>query len=198
MAFEINNQIKLALKTHTAVAGIDNKQFEMLFREHFKGLSYFALEYVKDWDIAHEIVQEAFANLWEKRGNIEVSKSPSSYLGTSVKNRSLNYLRDNKKFDRSIIEFEGLDNMEYVDKDPLVTEELKDRIAETINNLPGKCREIFYKNRYENKKYQEIADELNISVKTVEAQMSKALRIMREKLADFVSVFIILLKLFLS
>jgi RNA polymerase sigma-70 factor (ECF subfamily) len=88
--------------------------------------------------------------------------------------------------------------MDYVEKDPLVTDELKDRISQTINDLPGKCREIFYKNRYENKKYQEIADELNISVKTVEAQISKALRIMREKLSDFISIVIILLKIFLT
>ena len=140
-------------------------------------------------------MQEAFANLWEKREHIKLDKSPKSYLGSSVKNRCLNYLRDHKKFDRSILDFEGLDTRhEYVEQDHLVTNELKLRIEEATNSLPTKCREIFLKNRFEHKKYQEIADELNISVKTVEAQMSKALKIMREKLSEFMLVFLIILE----
>jgi len=133
--------------------------------------------------------------LWEKRAGIELDRSPKSYLGSIVRNRCLNYLRDNKKFDKSILEFEGLDSShQYAERDHLVTQELKQRIEETTNELPPKCREVFLKNRIENKKYQDIADELNISVKTVEAQMSKALRIMREKLAEFISVFIIIME----
>jgi len=149
-------------------------------------LSFFALEYVKDHEVAREIVQEAFVNLWEKRNTIELDRSPKSYLGTTVRNRCLNYLRDHKKFDRSILDFEGLDNgHNYVEQDHLVTDELKVRIEEATNALPDKCREIFLLNRMENKKYHEIATELNISVKTVEAQMSKALRTMRIRLAEF-------------
>jgi RNA polymerase sigma-70 factor (ECF subfamily) len=195
---KIQIRIKLAIKENTGKIGIDSRQFEELFRKHFKGLSFFALEYVKDRDVAREIVQEAFARLWEKRNSIEIGKSPKSYLGTSVKNRALNYLRDNKKFDRSILEFEGLNGDEYDEKDHMVTEELKSRITETIEALPEKCREIFYKNRYENKKYQEIADELDISVKTVEAQMSKALRVLRERLSEFITVLILFIKILLS
>lgn len=174
---------------------MDREEFEFLFKKHFKGLSFFALEYVKDYDIAREVVQEVFTNLWLKRDTIEPGKSPQSYLGTSVKNRCLNYLRDHRKFDHSIIEFEGLDQREYAEHDQLVTEELKQLIEEAIASLPAKCRAIFTLNRLENKKYQEIADEMNISVKTVEAQMTKALKIMRQKLSEFITLFILIIKL---
>ncbi|HSG67147.1 MAG TPA: RNA polymerase sigma-70 factor [Bacteroidales bacterium] len=172
------------------------ESFEALFRKHFKGLSYFAMEYVKDHDIAREIVQEAFVSLWEKRNTIELGRSPKSYLGSTVKNRCLNYLRDNKKFDRTMLDFEGLDlQHDYEEQDHLVTGELRARIENATQALPDKCREVFLKNRVEHKKYHEIADELGISLKTVEAQMSKALRIMREKLSEFISIMILILEI---
>lgn len=178
---------------------MDRTGFEVLFRKNFKGLTYFAIEYVKDHDIAREIVQDAFAGLWEKRDTIDPDKSPKSYLGSTVRNRCLNYLRDHKKFDRSILEFEGLsDGYDYVEQDHLVTNELKLKIESATNELPAKCREVFLKNRSENMKYQEIADDLQISVKTVEAQMSKALRIMREKLAEFVSVILLIIEILIK
>lgn len=174
--------------------GLDRKAFEQLFKKNFKGLSYFALEYVKDLDIAREIVQDAFTSLWEKRSTIETDRAPEAYMSTTVRNRCLNYLRDNKKFNSDILELEGLDTgHEYSYQDHLVTDELKTRIEQAISELPEKCREIFLLNRMEKKKYQEIADILDISVKTVEAQMSKALRIMREKLAEFISIILIII-----
>lgn len=151
---------------------------------------------MKDHDIAREIVQEAFVNLWEKRESIELDRSPKSYLGSTVKNRCLNYLRDHKKFDRSILEFEGLNSgHEYVEQDHLVTSELKLKIEEATNELPAKCREVFLLNRVEHKKYNEIAAELGISVKTVEAQMSKALKIMRNKLSEYISLLLIIIEI---
>lgn len=112
-----------------------------------------------------------------------------------MRNRCLNYLRDNKKFDHGILELEGLDRgHNYAEQDHMVTQELKLKIDTTINDLPDKCREVFLKNRMENKKYQEIADELGISVKTVEAQMSKALRILREKLSEFIAILILMIE----
>ncbi len=146
--------------------------------------------------MAREIVQEAFARLWQKRGKIEEERSPASYLATTVRNRCLNYLRNNKKFDRGILVFEGLGHdHQYVEEDHLVTEELRNRITQATDALPDKCREIFLLNRVEHKKYQQIADELGISVKTVEAQMSKALKIMRDKLSEFLGLFILLLEI---
>ena len=188
--------IKLEKDQHISAGGLDRKGFEMLFRAHFKGLSYFALEYVKDVDIAREIVQEIFARLWEKRESIDPQSNTVSYLGTAVRNRCLNHIRDNRKFSPGMLELEGLgDEHSYVEQDELVTEELKQKITEATDALPEKCRNIFLLNRMENKKYQEIADELDISVKTVEAQMSKALKIMRDKLKEFMAVLLTIIEI---
>ncbi|MEA3477092.1 MAG: sigma factor, partial [Bacteroidota bacterium] len=91
---------------------LDRSDFESLFRNEFQGLVRFSMMYVKDFEVAREVVQEAFLTLWEKREEIDVSKSVKSYLSTAIRNRSLNYLRDNKKFDTGLMDVEGL----YPDK----------------------------------------------------------------------------------
>jgi RNA polymerase sigma-70 factor (ECF subfamily) len=136
--------------------------------------------------MAREITQEAFISLWEKRGIIDLSKPVKTYLSTTVRNKCLNYLRDNKKFNREILDFEGLvTDKTYDQPDRMVEAEIRAKIVKAIDELPVKCREIFVLNRHENLKYQEIANRLEISVKTVEAQMSKALQHMRDRLAEF-------------
>lgn len=164
----------------------DEEAFEALFKLHFKPLCFFAQSYVKDLDTAREIVQESFMALWDKRGTLDTSKSVKSYLSTVVYNKSLNYLRSTKKFDRDLLISEHLMTEpvgEYTDI--LVVKDISKKIDEAIENLPDKCREIFLMNRYEHLKYQEIADKLQISVKTVEAQMSKALQHMRIHLSEY-------------
>jgi RNA polymerase sigma-70 factor (ECF subfamily) len=109
-----------------------------------------------------------------------------TYLSTTVRNKCLNYLRDNKKFNREILDLEGLlSEKAYVPADRLVEAEIRNRIGQAIAALPERCREIFVLNRHENMKYQEIANHLEISVKTVETQMSKALQHMRDHLREF-------------
>jgi len=171
----------------------------MLFRSHFTGLCYFAQKYVKDFESAKEIVQDAFISMWEKRETINMDRPVKSYLTIVIHNKCTNYLRDNRKFDQYILDIENLlDVPEYESSDSLVADELKIKIDEAISELPEKCREIFVLNRYENLKYQEIADKLQISVKTVETQMSKALQHMRIRLAEFISVFLILVSSLMS
>jgi len=171
------------------------EDFETLFRTHFKELTFFAFRYVKDVDIAKEIVQEVYVALWEKRDTIDMSKSVKSYLTTSVYNRCLNYLRANKKFNRDILIAEKLFEISLNQGTDEITysNELATKIDEILNLLPDKCKEIFILNRYENLKYQEIAQKLDISIKTVEAQISKALKIFREHLKDYVILLLILL-----
>jgi RNA polymerase sigma-70 factor (ECF subfamily) len=171
----------------------------MLFRSHFVGLCYFAQKYVKDFETGKEIVQDAFISMWEKRETIDMDRPVKSYLTMVIHNKCTNYLRDNRKFDQYILDIENLlDIPEYESSDSLVADELKIKIDSAISELPEKCREIFVLNRYENLKYQEIANKLQISVKTVETQMSKALQHMRIRLAEFISVFLILLSSFLN
>jgi RNA polymerase sigma-70 factor, ECF subfamily len=165
---------------------LDKATFEALFRSEFKGLCFFALQYTKDQDTAREITQEAFISLWEKRDSIDLSKPVKTYLSTSVRNRCLNYLRDNKKFNKEILDIEGLlQDKNYIQPDRLVEAEIRKKINDAIDDLPAKCREVFILNRQEYLKYSEIAVKLEISVKTVEAQMSKALQHMRERLSEF-------------
>lgn len=170
----------------------DETAFELLFNTHFQGLCFFAQRYVKDIETAKEIVHDSFINLWDKKDNIDLSKSVKSYLSTTVHNRCLNFLRDNKKFNRDLLALENLEDVtEFEELDPFSCEELEQKIQAAINELPEKCREVFLLSRFENLKYKEIAEKLNISIKTVEAQMSKALQHLRIRLTDYITAFLI-------
>jgi RNA polymerase sigma-70 factor (ECF subfamily) len=164
----------------------------MLFGSHFTGLCVFAQKYVKDFETAKEIVQDAFISLWEKRETIDMDRPVKSYLTMAIHNKCTNHLRNIRKFDPYILDLENLlDVPEYDGADSMVEIELKEKIESAIAQLPEKCREIFILNRYENLKYQEIADKLQISVKTVESQISKALQHMRISLAEYVTLLLI-------
>ncbi len=170
-------------------------QFGKLFRDHFKELTFTALRFTKDMDTAREIVQESYIHLWEKRERIDPGRSVRSYLAVTVRNLSLNWLRDNRKFDSNLLGLEGLgQESEPATGDHLIEGELKQRIREAVEELPEKCREVFTLNRYQELKYHEIADRLGISVKTVETQMSKALQHMRVRLKEFLPVLLLVLE----
>jgi RNA polymerase sigma-70 factor (ECF subfamily) len=172
----------------------DEHRLEQLFRSHFTGLCRFAAGFVKDEEIAKEIVQDAFVSLWMKRDTIDPENQVKSYLSTTVRNKCLNFLRDNKKFSSNLLDLEGFNGSDsYAQSDPLVIKEMKQRISTATAELPEKCREIFLLNRNGNLKYQQIADQLGISVKTVETQMSKALQHMRKRLAEFIYVLLLII-----
>ena len=168
--------------------------FEHLFRQHFKPLCLLAQRYVKDIDMAREIVQETFMQLWDKRGNIDTERGVKSYLGMAVHNKSLNYLRDNRKFDKDLIVAENLtqDSL-WEASDSAVIKDISRSIEEAIAELPDKCREVFVMSRYEQLRYLEIADKLGLSVKTVESHMSKALVHMRLRLSEYLTVALLLM-----
>ena len=175
---------------------LDELTLESLFRDHFTGLCQFAHGYVKDDESAKEIVQDAFVTLWEKRRSIDLSKPVKSYLTTTVRNKCLNYLRDHKKFSSDLIALENLSHESRFDQpDKLIESDIIGQVSRAIEELPEKCREIFILSRYQNLKYHQIASELQISVKTVETQMSKALQHMRHRLAEYLPSFIFLLLL---
>lgn len=175
----------------------NEQTLESLFREHFTGLCQFAAGYVKDEQAAKEIVQDAFVNLWEKRESIDLSRPVKSYLSTTVRNKSLNYLRDHKKFSSDLLALENLSYEAMYDQpDRLVETDLRDQIFRAIEELPEKCREIFKLSRNKNMKYQQIADELQISVKTVETQMSRALQHMRTRLSEYLPIIVCMMPVF--
>ncbi len=165
------------------------KDFEMLFKEHFAPLCSFACKYIPDFDDAKGVVHDVFVSVWNKFGELPPGINHKSYLYTSVRNRCFNFIRNNKRK----VGLDAADEADYALEDAgLEAKELEEAIAAAIASLPDKCREVFELSRYEGKKYGEIADLMGISVKTVEGQMSKALRVLREKLAPFLSIIILL------
>lgn len=175
-----------------AYSNLDKKLFEQLFRQHFNDLCNFARSYVHDDDTAKEITQNVFINLWQNKKNIDSAKSVKSYLFTSVRNRCLNHIRDNKKFRSNILDVEISDYDTAYESDALSVSELETKISSALDKLPERCKQVFMLNRFEDLKYKEVAEKLGISVKTVEVQMSKALKILREELKDYIYILILL------
>ena len=171
----------------------DESQFEALFKSHFQYLCSFAQQYVGDGDTAQEITQKVFITLWEKRETLNPKMSIKSYLFTSVKNRCLNYIRDNKKYRSKILDLDCGDLDFSVEEELLVEEELKQKIEAALSTLPEKCRRVFEMSRYQGLKYKEIAEELGIAQKTVEAHMSKAMKILREYLKHYLMIILVLI-----
>lgn len=170
------------------------RKFEILFKEHFTSLCYFAQKYLGDLDSSKEVVHAVFVKIWDNRSEFDFEKSAKSYLFTSVYNRSMNVLRDKKKFINSEDDNAHdavLETGEFTDTMELA--ELEAHIKMAIQKLPEKCREIFELSRFEGKKYAEIAEHLKISVKTVETQMSKALKVLRVELKDYLFLFLFFL-----
>ena len=169
---------------------LEGRNFERLFRDFFPPLMAFARKILVDEDDAREVVHQVFINLWEKRNELDLSTSLKSYLFTSVHNRSLNVIRDRKKFaSGEVPDVAG----EWDVSAQIESMELEEKIREVIDSLPDKCREIFELNRFEGLKYGEIARQLDISVKTVENQISKALKILREQLGKYLTLLLWLL-----
>jgi RNA polymerase sigma-70 factor (ECF subfamily) len=166
--------------------------FEEVFRAHFKGLHAYAFTMVKDDMAAEEIIQGIFCRLWEKTGRLEVEQSITAYLYRAVYNESLNYLKHLKV--RAAYQSYKQHTMHHRDDSSsakVLLHDLEEKLGAALQELPEGCRTIFQMSRFEELKYQEIANRLNISVKTVENQMGKALRLLRLKLADFLPALLI-------
>ncbi len=175
----------------------DQKAYEQVFRTYYPMLCNYALRLVKNQETAEEIVQDLFCTIWEKRQQIQLSSSLKSYLFGATHNNCLRYLKHQKV--RQNYQVETLAQFkegEPVQDEEFLTFELQQKIAEGINRLPAQCRKIFQLSRYEGLKYKEIAQKAGISVKTVEAQMSKALRILREELKDYLPTLLLFLLFF--
>ena len=170
----------------------DEKVFEGIFREYYSDLAGFALKYVKDTEVAEEIVQELFSDIWTKTDLLSIKTSLRSYLFGAVRNACLNYIK-HQKVKQKHADRTRFSTPQNEATDFLELDELKQKIEVALNKIPEKCREIFELNRFEGKRYKEIADELNLSLKTVENQMGKALKIMREELGEYLAIALLFL-----
>lgn len=166
--------------------------FEHIFRSHFRALHAYACTIIRDEDAAEDIVQNTFYKLWEKRDQIQILQSVSAYLYRAVYHESLNYLKHAKvkKNHQSYVASRPQQNEGPAGQTAL--RELESRLETALRELPEQCRTIFQKSRFEELKYREIADEMGLSVKTVENQMGKALRLLRLKLADFLPAMLVI------
>ena len=173
----------------------DKQAFELFFRKYYVRLCVFANKFLNDPDEATDIVQEVFSKIWEGRSEIDPEDSLKSYVFKIAQNLSINKLR-RKKVESGYTEIYKLvftEQLEFSAHESLLAKELEENIAQAVNNLPAECRKVFELSRIEGLKYKEIADTLNISVKTVEAQMSKALKSLRLELSDYLTLLIIAL-----
>lgn len=163
----------------------DIKAFESLFRSSYSSLVRYSASIVKDQDTAEEIVQDLFYRLWKEREKLIINSSLNGYLFRSTYNRSLKWI-EHMKVVKKYESDASLSNQESpaTPLQQLQLDELQEVIAGTLERLPDRCGEIFYLNRFEGLKYREIADRLSISVKTVEANMGRALKEFRKTLGE--------------
>lgn len=164
--------------------------FESVYKHFLKPLHVYAITMLKDEDAAKGMVQNIFLKLWERRSTLNFNGSLQAYLYGAVYHECLNYIRHEK------VKVNHQDHVAYTMKNKTISDngmelaDLKEKLQQALNSLPERCRTIFQLSRFEELKYQEIADQLGISIKTVEAQMGKALKILRYKLLDYLPLII--------
>jgi RNA polymerase sigma-70 factor, ECF subfamily len=177
----------------------DESAFEKVFKDNFKKLQSYAITIVGDENVAEEMVQNVFFKLWDRSEKINIQSSIAAYLYRAVYNESCNYLK-HQKVKQGFLNYSkhAMSDIstEKASKKVLVTE-LEQRIKNALNDLPEQCRTVFQLSRFEELKYQQISDTLGISIKTVEAQMGKALRIMRVKLVDYLPLVFLFLNYYI-
>ena len=175
---QTDEQLIALLQTNSDLA------IDWIFRRYYPMCRKAALRVLKDEHLAEDITQDVFLELWKKRGERQINIALKAYLRRSVMNRCLNYIRDKKMaFDDEdkLPEWPSTASDALSD---LETGELEQSLQKAIDELPERCRIIFTLSRFEDLKYQQIADKLEISIKTVENQMSKALRVIRKALTE--------------
>ncbi len=176
------------------IAG-DEQAYELLFRRYYRRLCGFAFKILGDKNDSEEVVQEVFFNIWKNRQNLTPKENLKPYLFKSVQNLCFNFIRHRKVVDQSyrIIELIYENNPPANENafDKLLAEELEVKIDHAIDKLPTECRKIFLLSRDEGLKYSEIAEKINISIKTVETQISRALKKLKVELKDYLTVLII-------
>lgn len=171
----------------------DQTAFELLFLYYYPGLVMYASQFTADITDAEEIVQNFFVRFWERHQQLVLCDSLKNYFFSSVKNGSLDFLKHKKiekKYVNEMIEL-SKHHLAY-DTDLFVSSELQKKLKKGIDLLPEKCRKVFMMSRVRGLKNEAIAAELNISKRTVETQISKALKVLRVELKDYIGLLFLL------
>ncbi len=173
----------------------DEHALKAIFNQYYKYLIVTANNYIGDDQKAKDIVQDIFFELWKKRTQINVQSSLKAYLRRAAINRSLNYIKSSRRFQfgDTVLDMELKDREERIDE-VLEANDLQQVINHTIDQLPARCRLVFLLSRKENFSHKKIAAELNISMKTIENQITKALKLIRKSVEKYgVNPFFLLL-----
>jgi len=176
--------------------------FELIFKNYYSRLCYYACKFIDEDFVAEDIVQEIFSTLWEKQIDLGSEIILKAYLFRSVHNRCINYINYKKitsKHHEIIHDKLVLLELEYYNSEHSTAKslfELEIKIEDVIFQLPPQCSKVFELSRQKGFKNKEIAAELNISVSVVEKHISKALRIMRDELKDYLVLLLVFLKIF--
>ena len=172
--------------------------FRQVFKTDYNRIVGFCQQFVKDKDQAKSLAQDAFIKLWTNREKIESVNGIRSFLYTSAKTDCLNYIKHQKVIsnyqDKQLHSREGELNREILesfDFDQMELTELENLINQAISELPEKCRIVFMMSRIDSKKNSEIASELNISIKSVEADITRALKTLKSKLSDYMTSILV-------
>jgi RNA polymerase sigma-70 factor (ECF subfamily) len=174
----------------------DETAFEVIYKRYAPRLFYFVHEYVPNREIAEDIIQDSLMALWNKRSTLNDQTNLEAYIFTIAKNNCLYKLRD-RRYKLKLFETTDIDEPELkislealsvLDTSFLTFIEIEQIIERTFEQLPPQCRVVFRLSRSEEKKNKEIADELGISVKAVEAHISKALKLFRTALKDYLPI----------
>lgn len=178
------------------VVNDDKKAFETLFKLFYQPLSVYAGKYIPESQICEDIAQDVFVSLWEDRKRLSIATSLRSYLVTSIRNHCLNYLRKenlNRQYRASVFDL----NADVHEEDLYTFTELHEMLEKALARLPEGYRAVFEMHRLEGKKYDEIAEKMNLSLRTVKRYHSHSLEILRNELKDFLPMLFIcfLLKL---
>lgn len=163
----------------------DKKAFSFLFESFYRPLCNYAYQFLEDIEESEEIAQDIFVKLWEKKSTIEIEASVKNYMFRSVRNLCLNQIQHNKVKKQYSEKIRENSKQDMDDSRFFLEPGLEEEISKAIDSMPEKRKEIFRLSREEGLKYKEIAGELNISVKTVEAQMGLALKHLRKKLNKY-------------
>ena len=172
------------------------KIFDYLFHYYYSGLVAFSFNYVEEMDAAEDLVQDFFFHLWLNRDKLAIHQSIKSYFFSAVKNKSLDFLKHRKIGNKIENELAYLRTGAIEDPDFLVESELNEYLKDALGKLPEKCRKIFLMNRFDGIKPAEIAKQENISIRTVEGHIGKAINILRTELKPHfpMSLIMILIK----
>ena len=178
----------------------DQKAFKHIFDRHYVLLCRFANQILNDASLAEEIVDDAIFYLWEHREEIEITHSIRAYLIRAVRNRCINEINSlSHRTELNFSTYISSENIEFLDTifmdedhplGALIEHELEDELIRCIESLPEECRRVFKKSRFEQKKYEEIAEELNISVNTVKYHIKNALSYLNSHLSDYLKIII--------